>query len=308
MTLPSAAWKCLFIYRHDEALCRRRSHIHIVGPSPHPQLLEVAVPLQTLLAKPFVVVSQDIPVSIDSLVTAEKKDRLGYIGAYKEMLLWFVGNAREGINRYGTSLGDYYRQRYPNFRSWIEYAVLLYDLPLASLSSHSSERDSNFRDAFAQAASFLAFDAMKPYEEISGELQNMDAGEIVAKIRKSLESKFYSSHECPLHDHAIVSHVRYILVRISGHGNRAQLELLGTQVKNIDLSLTFRSLLGGDETVREHTHIDDLVRQVSSAQAFFRFTVNQIFVQEFLEKLSLDLSLTTRVSPSQNRFRRVLIS
>ncbi|KAH7459846.1 hypothetical protein FOMA001_g19838 [Fusarium oxysporum f. sp. matthiolae] len=173
MTLPVTAWKCLFIYKSDEALCP--TYAHIVGPSPHPLLLEVAVPLHTVVTRPYVVVSQDITASIDHMVTQEKKDKLGYIVAYQEMLLWFVRTAREGIRRHGASLGDYYRHRYPNFRSWVEYAVLLQDLPSASLSPHSSEREVQFRDAFAQAASFLAFDAMKPHETISEELQQMDS-------------------------------------------------------------------------------------------------------------------------------------
>ncbi|EGU71948.1 hypothetical protein FOXB_17543, partial [Fusarium oxysporum f. sp. conglutinans Fo5176] len=127
MTLPVTAWKCLFIYKSDEALCP--TYAHIVGPSPHPLLLEVAVPLHTVVTRPYVVVSQDITVSIDHMVTQEKKDKLGYIVAYQEMLLWFVRTAREGIRRHGASLGDFYRHRYPNFRSWVEYAVLLQDLP-----------------------------------------------------------------------------------------------------------------------------------------------------------------------------------
>ncbi|KAI3572120.1 hypothetical protein IWW34DRAFT_233650 [Fusarium oxysporum f. sp. albedinis] len=131
------------------------------------------------------------------MVTQENKDKLGYIVAYQEMLLWFVRTAREGIHRHGASLGGYYRHRYPNFRSWVEYTVLLQGLPSASLSPHSSEREVQFRDAFAQAASFLAFDAMKPHETISEELQQMDSSQIVSRIRKSLELKFNSVHGCP---------------------------------------------------------------------------------------------------------------
>ncbi|KAJ9414873.1 hypothetical protein FOXG_14769 [Fusarium oxysporum f. sp. lycopersici 4287] len=295
MTLPVTAWKCLFIYKSDEALCP--TYAHIVGPSPHPLLLEVAVPLHTVVTRPYVVVSQDITVSIDHMVTQEKKDKLGYIVAYQEMLLWFVRTAREGIRRHGASLGDYYRHRYPNFRSWVEYAVLLQDLPSASLSPHSSEREVQFRDAFAQAASFLAFDAMKPHETISEELQQMDSSQIVSRIRKSLELKFNSAHGCPPQDHAIVSHVRHVLVRISGRSNRAQLELLGTHVESIDLSLTFRYLIGGCKTVREHCHIDELVQQVSSAQLFCGSMVDLNFIQDRFTKLSLEVSLTTRYLP-----------
>uniref|UniRef100_A0A0D2YEN1 Uncharacterized protein n=1 Tax=Fusarium oxysporum (strain Fo5176) TaxID=660025 RepID=A0A0D2YEN1_FUSOF len=190
------------------------------------------------------------------MVTQEKKDKLGYIVAYQEMLLWFVRTAREGIRRHGASLGDYYRHRYPNFRSWVEYAVLLQDLP------------------------------------------QMDSSQIVSRIRKSLELKFNSAHGCPPQDHAIVSHVRHVLVRISGRSNRAQLELLGTHVESIDLSLTFRYLIGGCKTVREHCHIDELVQQVSSAQLFCGSMVDLNFIQDRFTKLSLEVSLTTRVSPN----------
>ncbi|KNB14112.1 hypothetical protein FOXG_12625 [Fusarium oxysporum f. sp. lycopersici 4287] len=114
------------------------------------------------------------------MVTQENKDKLGYIVAYQEMLLWFMRTAREGIRRHGASLGG----------------------------------PSAFMDA-------------------------------------------------PPQDHAIVSHVRHVLVRISGRSNRAQLELLGTHVEIIDLSLMFRYLIGG-----------------------YLFT-----------KLSLEMSLTTRYLP-----------
>ncbi|KAF4342964.1 alphan-acetylglucosamine transferase [Fusarium beomiforme] len=295
MAVPVTAWKPLFIYRSDEALCP--SHAHIVGPSPHPLLLEVAVPLYTVVAKPYVVVSQDIRVSIDHLITSEKKDQLGYIGAYQEVLLKFVSTAREGIRRHGTSLGDYYRHRYPNLRSWIEYAVLLQDLPSANLPPHSSKGAMDFRDSFARAASFLAFDVMRPHEAISEELQQMDSSQIVARIRKSLKSKLYSSYDCPPQDHAIVSHVRHVLICISGRGNRAQLELLGSQVSSIDLSLTFRYLIGGGVNVREHSHVNELVQQMSSAQVFVGSTVDLNVVQEFFNKLSLEQWLTTRHLP-----------
>ncbi|KAG4268359.1 hypothetical protein FPRO04_12465 [Fusarium proliferatum] len=225
MTMPVEAWKCLFIYKSQQALCP--TYAHIVGPSPHPHLLEVAVPLQTVATLPWVVMTPDIAVSIDHMVTPEKKDKLGYIVAYQEMLQLFIKNAREGIRRHGASLGDYYRHRYPNFRSWVEYAVLLQDLP----------------------------------------------------------------------DHAIVSHVRQVLVRIGGRGNRAQLELLGTHVESIDLSLTFRYLLGGGQAVREHCHSDELAQQVSCAKVFDGSIVDSSFIQDIFTKLSLELSLTTRYLP-----------
>ncbi|KAF5708077.1 alphan-acetylglucosamine transferase [Fusarium globosum] len=288
MTMPVEAWKCLFIYKSQQALCP--TYAHIVGPSPHPHLLEVAVPLQTVATLPWVVMTPDIAVSIDHMVTPEKKDKLGYIVAYQEMLQLFIKNAREGIRRHGASLGDYYRHRYPNLRSWVEYAVLLQDLP-------SSEREVLFHNAFAQAASFLAFDAMKAHEPISEALQQMNSSQIISKIRKSLEFKLQSAHECPPQDHAIVSHVRQVLVRIGGRGNRAQLELLGTHVESIDLSLTFRYLLGGGQAVREHCHSDELAQQVSCAKVFDGSIVDSSFIQDIFTKLSLELSLTTRYLP-----------
>ncbi|KNB13996.1 hypothetical protein FOXG_12574 [Fusarium oxysporum f. sp. lycopersici 4287] len=123
------------------------------------------------------------------MVTQENKDKLGYIVAYQEMLLWFMRTAREGIRRHGASLGG----------------------------------PSAFMDA-------------------------------------------------PPQDHAIVSHVRHVLVRISGRSNRAQLELLGTHVEIIDLSLMFRYLIGG-----------------------YLFT-----------KLSLEMSLTTRILDTLDRFDAIV--
>ncbi|SCO03516.1 uncharacterized protein FFNC_04622 [Fusarium fujikuroi] len=230
-------------------------------------------------------------------MSPEKRNRHGYIVAYQEMLMRFVETAREGIRRHGASLGDYYRHRYPNFRSWVEYAVLLQDLPLENLPPHSSERQVQFRDAFAQAASFLAFDAMKPHETISKELQQMDSSQIVSRIRESLEFKFQSAHGCPSQDFAIVSHVRQVLVRIGGRSNRAQLELLGPHVESIDLSLTFRSLIGGCKTVREHCHTDELVQQIKLARVFSGSVVDLDFIRDIFTKLSLELSLTTRYLP-----------
>ncbi|KAF5704043.1 alphan-acetylglucosamine transferase [Fusarium mundagurra] len=163
MTLPVTAWKCLFIYKSQQALCP--TYAHIVGPSPHPHLLEVAVPLQTVATLPWVVMTPDITVSIDHMVTPEKKDKLGYIVAYQEMLLLFIKNAREGIRRHGASLGDYYRHRYPNFRSWVEYAVLLEDLPYLPdlwVSRLSLQQKRSF-EALVEEASAISDQARHSY-------------------------------------------------------------------------------------------------------------------------------------------------
>ncbi|SCO22039.1 uncharacterized protein FFE2_15120 [Fusarium fujikuroi] len=138
---------------------------------------------------------------------------------------------------------------------------------------------------------------MKPHETISKELQQIDSSQIVLRIRESLEFKFQSAHGCPSQDFAIVSHVRQVLVRIGGRSNRAQLELLGPHVESIDLSLTFRSLIGGCKTVREHCHTDELVQQIKLARVFSGSVVDLDFIRDIFTKLSLELSLTTRYLP-----------
>ena len=64
-------------------------------------------------------------VSVESLVQPSSVHKNGFYDAYVEELFKFLGQTRAAILQNGP--GDY-RQLYPNYRSWIEYYILLYDL------------------------------------------------------------------------------------------------------------------------------------------------------------------------------------
>ncbi|GKU07060.1 unnamed protein product [Fusarium langsethiae] len=126
MSTQHMAWKHLFIHPADEHYSVER---HVVGPSPCLPLLEVAVPFHTQPHLPYQAMPHVPRVSIDLLVTAKETNELGYEGAWKKHQEIFLERAREGISLHGTGLGDWYRSRYPNLRSRIEYLILLQDLP-----------------------------------------------------------------------------------------------------------------------------------------------------------------------------------
>jgi hypothetical protein len=130
MTLNTPAWKCLFIKPGDQSLCT--APIHVIGASPHSQLLEVAVPAHTPIVKPYLYLPYVPPVSIELLLNIQRIEQVGFIMAYEERLQSFLENAKEGIRHHGTSLGDYYRSRYPGLRPRIEYIILLHDLPVST--------------------------------------------------------------------------------------------------------------------------------------------------------------------------------
>ncbi|RKL02678.1 hypothetical protein BFJ70_g17343 [Fusarium oxysporum] len=295
MAFASSSWKCWYINEADRALCP--STAHIVGLIPHLSMLEVAVPIQAPLTMPYISLTQVPPVSIEHLMTSRRKDEVGYMRAYGEILYNFLRDARQGIQRHGASLGDYYRGRYPNLSTWIEYAVLLQDLPTVSLAPHASAEEEQYRDEFGRAALFLGFGAMQPFEPISRELRRKEPWQIVAQVRESLEERFRNFHDCPPHEIRIISQVRHVLVRVRGHGSQPQRFLSGVQLESIDLSMTFRSLLGGDESKREGTQFDLLFQQVSTAQAFSEFSVDQRLIQELADRLSLAPSLLIRHLP-----------
>ncbi|RBA12854.1 hypothetical protein FPRO05_14076 [Fusarium proliferatum] len=290
MAFASSSWKCWYINEADRALCP--STAHIVGLIPHLSMLEVAVPIQAPLTKPYISVTQVPPVSIKHLVTLRRKDEVGYMRAYAEMRYNFLRDARQGIQRHGASLGGYYLERYPEFSTCIEYAILLQDLPTVSLAPHASAKEEQYRDEFGRAALFLSFGAMQPFEPISQELRGKEPWQIVARVRESLEERFRNVHDNPPRDLRIISQVRHVLVRVRGHGSQAQVP--GPQLENIDLSMTFRSLLGGDEIKREGTQFDLLFQQVSTAQAFSEFSVDQRLIQDLADRLSLAPSLPIR--------------
>ncbi|KAH7459845.1 hypothetical protein FOMA001_g19814 [Fusarium oxysporum f. sp. matthiolae] len=268
MAFASSSWKCWYINEADRALCP--STAHIVGLIPHLSMLEVAVPIQAPLTKPYISVTQVPPVSIEHLMTSRRKDEVGYMRAYGEILYNFLRDARQGIQRHGASLGDYYRGRYPNLSTWIEYAVLLQDLPkTVSLAPHASAEEEQYRDEFGRAALFLGFGAMQPFEPISRELRRKEPWQIVAQVRESLEERdSVTSMTVP----------------------RMRLE----SSPKCDTSL---SLLGGDESKREGTQFDLLFQQVSTAQAFSEFSVDQRLIQELADRLSLAPSLLIRHLP-----------
>ncbi|GKU07059.1 unnamed protein product [Fusarium langsethiae] len=263
MSTQHMAWKHLFIHPADEHYSVER---HVVGPSPCLPLLEVAVPFHTQPHLPYQAMPHVPRVSIDLLVTAKETNELGYEGAWKKHQEIFLERAREGISLHGTGLGDWYRSRYPNLRSRIEYLILLQDLPPVAPSLHTPEMQLLVR--FSQSVLILAFGVMKSNETVSQTLQNLDSGALVERIKRNIEDRLSSDHCCPMQEQEIASRMRFVLVYAGGPSNQAQMEQLGQQTESLDISLTVRHLLCGDTSPRQNTHLDEIVNQAESARAF----------------------------------------
>ena len=121
-------WRCLYVMPSDLELCLST---HIVGISSLPPLLEVAVPHHIPTTYPYRDHPELAPVSIDSLVTPQAIHLFGYQNAHTQALYDFMRKVRAGIDTHGSQLGEHYRQRYPNLRPWVEYLILLHDLPVS---------------------------------------------------------------------------------------------------------------------------------------------------------------------------------
>lgn len=122
----SVMWKPVF---HINAISLPGTHL--IGQSPSSSHFEVAIPPNFSLPDEY----KDIPTMPPVVIMPDPRqiEYIGHFPAYTQEVFKFISNARTGILHYGIGLGQYYRERYPGFRSWIEYFILEYDIQVSSL-------------------------------------------------------------------------------------------------------------------------------------------------------------------------------
>lgn len=147
---PSSYWKPYYVSLENQYLCSQPG-VHRVGITVGHQgpLVELAVDpsylryyssMNSFLERP-----NQMPVSVDTMISPDAVHQLGYQDAYTTELFKFLSNARSGIIGKGLGLGNFYRERYPKLQTWIEYFILMYDLQVSNLAksrcifSHDAE-------------------------------------------------------------------------------------------------------------------------------------------------------------------------
>lgn len=119
----------MYVRPEDLQFCIRS---HVVGCSPRPPFLEVAVDPNVPITYPYQHLPDVAPIAIDSLVAAKSTNE-SWQGNQIQALYKFLKQAELGITTFGSEIGDYYRRRYPKVQPWIEYLVLYHDLPVSTL-------------------------------------------------------------------------------------------------------------------------------------------------------------------------------
>ncbi|KAH7123425.1 hypothetical protein B0J13DRAFT_511789, partial [Dactylonectria estremocensis] len=294
MSSHTNRWRCLFVPPNDLELCLKS---HVVGPSPYPPLLEVAVPLYIPLTHPFLDLPQVAPVSIDSLVDEQEVIDFGYCNAQTRALYKFLHQARAGIETYGPELGQYYRDRYPNLRPWIEYIILLRDLPSAIAPCRLPAHKQILRDDFGRAVVFLALSSMRPQEPAACSIRAMSSDQVIATLRRALDVEFTNLHHIRQTSLNNIALIRNILIQAGGLRNDAQLDLLDINCAHVHISEILSVLMGGPQTTHRQTRTE-LIQQLSKSRSFISLKVNEELVLNMTEKLGLNFWVWVTNIPS----------
>jgi hypothetical protein len=126
MATNGVEWQCVYVLPEN----RRHVYGHLVGPSIHPPYLEVAVPSYYPTPNEHMKYLAPGSALTDLPVAADAADLYGHehvqAGTFNDFLL----RLKSGIGKHGFCLANYYRRRYTYHLQWIEYAVLLNDLPV----------------------------------------------------------------------------------------------------------------------------------------------------------------------------------
>ncbi|KAM5353330.1 hypothetical protein ACJZ2D_016762 [Fusarium nematophilum] len=298
--MQSSQWRPLYVWPQDRQHCVNG---HIVGISSHSPLLEVAVPAHIPCAWPYQDCPNIRPILIDQTIPEGLKYQYGYLLAHRKAFYHFLETARMGIRAHGTELADYYRRRYWSFRPWIEYLVLLHDLPVcrpvfllaAALAYRLKPVDPPHNQEilgqkFSQAAILLALSFARPKDEVTESILAMDLRQLMARMREELEKEFNT--DAP--SLSMIAPIRQILVQVGGPQNKMQMDI--THSRETTALTTFYALFGGnprDLAPRCDTSL--LVQKLSKSRAFPGMDAD--FVYDLARKLGLSLWLSMGTFP-----------
>ncbi|KAF5704037.1 alphan-acetylglucosamine transferase [Fusarium mundagurra] len=152
---------------------------HFVGPSIHPGLFEVAAPPYTPIP------NQDSIQRIESTPVTQLPVSHGVVWlhglehARRDAFKVFLTQAIKGIREYGQGLATYYRERYVYYRPWIEYAVLINDLPTPS-------------DAETSMVLFLSLVSIKLDGILSRQVMAMTNEQVLEQLHTKLTREIWS--------------------------------------------------------------------------------------------------------------------
>ncbi|KAH7131198.1 hypothetical protein EDB81DRAFT_906189 [Dactylonectria macrodidyma] len=294
MSSYTGRWRCLFVPPNHLELCLKS---HVVGPSSYPPLLEVAVPLYIPLTHPLLDLPQVAPVSIDSLIDKQEVLSFGYCNAQTRALYRFLHQASAGVEAHGAELGQYYRDRYPNLRPWIEYIILLRDLPPAIAPHRLPVHKQMLRDNFSRAVVFLALSSMKSQEPAACSIRAMSSDQVIATLRRALEVEFANLHHVCQASLNNIALIRNILIQVGGLRNDAQLDLLDIDSTYVHISEILSILMGGPQTTHRQT-MTELIQQLSETRSFINLHVNEELIVNMTEKLELNFWVWVTNIPS----------
>ncbi|CAM1503409.1 Fc.00g081850.m01.CDS01 [Cosmosporella sp. VM-42] len=220
------------------------------------------------------------PVSIEAQVTIGQTKKHGLVNAYCDELFKFLQNAKHGISLYGKDLGQYYREFYPNLRPWIEYFVLLHDLPRPDEPSGSD----SLCDRFCQAVVLLALSSMAYDDPAVVGIQRLNSSQVINLLREALRLESSTLDRKPCSRLAWVALVRFVLVQVGGPDDIIQRNMLDFDYRENAVRSDFATLLGSERPSMPTMHIRSLVETLSRCRVFSTVSVDENLVTELMGK------------------------
>ncbi|KPA37688.1 hypothetical protein FLAG1_09491 [Fusarium langsethiae] len=257
-------WQCVHV------LPQNLRHVpgHLVGPSIHPSELEVAVPSNAHIRDEHIehqsteATIWQLPVANEAIVQYGFK--LAQDNAFKSFLTQSV----EGIKRYGPDLAAYYQRRYIILRPWIEYAILINELPSATQA-----------ETFVSLVMFLALAFATPDSMMASQITPMTTEQVLSKLETRLRSEMWSAQ--PRID--ILVTMRRILVK---SGRVTQIGACGEPYER-SIAGIVSEIMSEHPAEKLHDSIDvvALHENLCRCQALSGHRVDMRFIQQAAHKL-----------------------
>ncbi|KAI8398607.1 hypothetical protein FOFC_19822 [Fusarium oxysporum] len=262
MTQRSITWRCIHVSQED------LYHIpgHFVGLSMHSGYFEVAAPsytpdnnqrsIQSIENTPVT----QLPISHEIVV------QHGLEHARRDAFKVFLTQAIKGIREYGPDLATYYRRRYIYYRPWIEYAVLINDLPTPSDA-----------ETFISMILFLSLAGIKPDGILSRQVMAMTTEQVLEQLHTKLTREMWSDK--PRVD--FLATVHWLIVKSGG-------------VSHVEIQMTLRSverivpeLMSQDHAVEPigNVNIAAVLETLPRCRALSGHNVNIEFIQKLAHQL-----------------------
>ncbi|KAL3588109.1 hypothetical protein FPOAC2_14008 [Fusarium poae] len=236
----SINWKCLHVRPQDVPSLTREHTAHVVGPSPYDGLLEIAVPNHPPFDSRYADLSKKPPVSIESMMSKYLLHMHGPVVAYQCALLNFVEIIRKGIAKHGTSLAEYYLERYSLTTPWIEY-ILIFDA-LSKIKAGSNFKLKQQRQDFVQAIVFIALSVAPPDDQLRSGIEHIGPAAVIERLQEGLEHEYRRPQPNP----NLIVMVRMLLSGVGATKPTSRVGLLPQQ--ELDFPKAIYQLMGGCQT------------------------------------------------------------